>query len=101
MCYGECIEQYLAQDSHFQFDGKFYEQINGVAMGSPLGPLFAYVFMSSFEPKHIKQLRELGVNFWQRYVDEIFATIDCSDEAEEILKFLNAQHPSIRFTIEH
>ena len=24
----------------FQFDGKPYEQIDGVAMGSPLGPLF-------------------------------------------------------------
>ena len=25
----------------FQFDGKLYEQIDGVAMGSPLGPLMA------------------------------------------------------------
>jgi hypothetical protein len=25
--------------SHFQFNGRFYEQINGVAMGSSLGPL--------------------------------------------------------------
>ena len=30
-----------AQMSHFQFDGEFYDQVDGVAMGSPLGPLFA------------------------------------------------------------
>ena len=35
----------------FQFNGSLYEQIDGVAMGSPLGPLLANVFMSSIEEK--------------------------------------------------
>ena len=35
----------------FQFNGSLYEQINGVAMGSPLGPMLANVFMSSIEEK--------------------------------------------------
>ena len=30
----------------FQFDGKLYEQIDGVAMGSPLGPLMANALIS-------------------------------------------------------
>ena len=30
-----------AKDCHFIFNGKFYDQIDGVAMGSPLGPLLA------------------------------------------------------------
>lgn len=34
-----------------QFNGALYEQIHGVAMGSPLGPLLANVFMSSLEEK--------------------------------------------------
>jgi len=29
----------------FQFEGSLYEQIDGVAMGSPLGPLMANTFM--------------------------------------------------------
>ena len=33
----------------FQFDGALYEQSDGVAMGSPLGPLLANVLMSSIE----------------------------------------------------
>ena len=41
-------------ESHFQFGGVYYDQIDGVAMGSPLGPLFANVFMSDFERKHME-----------------------------------------------
>ena len=33
----------------FQCDGPLHEQTDGVAMGSPLGPLLANVFMSSIE----------------------------------------------------
>jgi len=40
-----------AKNQLFQFNGKLYEQINGVAMGSPLGPLMANVFTCSVEEK--------------------------------------------------
>ena len=32
-------------ESFFIFDGKFYEQCNGVAMVSPVGPTLTNVFM--------------------------------------------------------
>ena len=35
----------------FQFNGNLYEQTDGVAMGSPLGPLLANVFMYFIEDK--------------------------------------------------
>ena len=40
------------QKSHFQFNGIYYDQKDGVAMGSPLGPLFANAFIGDFEIKH-------------------------------------------------
>ena len=46
-------------------------QIVGVAIGSPLGPLFANVFMSDFERKHMSSLKERGVKLWLRYVDDV------------------------------
>ena len=35
----------------FMFNNKFYKQIDGVAMGSPLGPALANIFMCNFENK--------------------------------------------------
>jgi len=35
----------------FQFEGNLYEQVDGVAMGSPLGPLMANAFMCNTEEK--------------------------------------------------
>jgi hypothetical protein len=88
------------QESHFQFNNEFFDQIDGVSMGSPLGPLFANVFMSDFEKKNMKKLKQLGVNIWFRYVDDIFATLSKTNEETAILEYLNSQHPNIRFTIE-
>ena len=45
-------------------------------MGSPLGPLFANIFMADFEEKHMENLKNLGVNIWLRYDDDVFATLD-------------------------
>ena len=37
------------KNCHFMFNGRLFHQIDGVAMGSPLGPLFANIFMSFHE----------------------------------------------------
>jgi hypothetical protein len=34
---------------YFQVDNKFYEQKEGVAMGSPLSPVVSNIFMETFE----------------------------------------------------
>ena len=35
-----------ARNCHFTFNNRIYQQIDGLAMGSPLGPLIANIFMS-------------------------------------------------------
>ena len=35
--------------THFLFDGKVYNQIDGVAMGSPLAPVLAILFLGHYE----------------------------------------------------
>ena len=52
----------------FQFSGAvLYEQTDGVAMGSPLGPLLANVFMSHIEETLEREDKRLS--FYRRYVD--------------------------------
>ena len=52
----------------FQLNGTLYEQVEGVAMGSPLGPLLANTFMCSREEK-LEEKNELP-SFYKRYVDD-------------------------------
>ena len=35
------------------FDGQCYDQVDGVAMGSTLGPVLAIIFMCHFEEKWV------------------------------------------------
>ena len=43
--------QFATKDQLFQFEGILYQQMDGVAMGSPLGPLVANAFLCSLEKK--------------------------------------------------
>ena len=52
----------------FQLDGKLYEQIDGVAMASPLGPLMANTFMCSIEEKLVSNMAM--PSFYHQFVDD-------------------------------
>ena len=41
----------VTNESFFMFNNKYYKQVDGVAMGSPLSPVLANFFMCSFEIK--------------------------------------------------
>ena len=45
--------------------------------------------MSDFEHKHMNKVKELGVNLWLRYVDDVFATLNEKEHEERCLQFLN------------
>ena len=44
----------VTKESFFMFNNKFYKQIDGVVMGSPLRPALANIFMCNFENKWLK-----------------------------------------------
>ena len=52
----------------FQFEGNLYEEVDGVAMGSPLGPLMANTAMCNIEEQLINQNKMPA--FYNRYVDD-------------------------------
>jgi hypothetical protein len=40
--------RHVLTSTYFSFRGKFYEQTDGMAMGSPLSPVIAYCFIEDF-----------------------------------------------------
>ena len=78
--------------------GSIYQQVDGVAMGSPLGPTFANYYMGHLENK-IFSNRELKPKIYVRYVDDIFLLVDRTDEIN-ILKTKFEQNSVLKFTFE-
>ena len=77
----------------FQFNGNLYEQVDGVAMGSPLGPLMANAFICSVEEKLARENKL--PSFYKRYVDDTLALVRDLSDATDLLACLNEAHPSI------
>ena len=86
------------KEMHFTFDGSVYKQVDGVAMGSPLGPVLANIFMVELETKLIPSLSD-KISLWQRYVDDTFTFIR-KDQIDYVKNVLNNFHPDIKFTHE-
>ena len=66
--------QMCTKEMHFSFNGVIYRQVDGVAMGSPLGPVLANVFMVELEKSIVPQL-EGSIKLWYHYEDDTFTII--------------------------
>ena len=89
-------------DTAFLFNGNAFKQIDGMSMGSALGPTFANIFMCAFEEQLLDNC-PLSYHplFYRRYVDDTFALFRTLDNANSFLELANNKHPNIKFTIEH
>ncbi|CAF1601783.1 unnamed protein product, partial [Didymodactylos carnosus] len=88
------------KDSHFIFNDKIYCQLQGIAMGSPLGPLFADVYINYLETKLKRRLVTNGVLYWKRFVDDSFVIVKKDADINKLLKILNSFDPAVQFTVE-
>ena len=82
----------------FSFNNTMYKQTDGVAMGSPLGPALANIFVGYYEEKIFSQTQKSPTYF--RYVGDRFPIFNHEAEANEFLTKLNCLHPSLKFTFE-
>ena len=82
----------------FSFNNVLYEQIDGVSMGSPLGPTMADIIMTELERIIVDDLMADGViKFYMRYVDDTLVLIK-SEEIQKVLDKLNSFDKNLRFT---
>ena len=89
------------KENVFMFNEELYKQVDGVAMGSPLGPAFANAFLCHHE---VRWLDECPLAFkpllYRRYVDDTFLVFREQRHADKFLRYLNRKHPNIKFTCE-
>jgi len=56
--------------NHILLLQRFYEQTSGAAMGSPISPVIAKIFMELFEKEALQTSKKPEV--WFRYIDDTF-----------------------------
>ena len=88
-------------ESFILFNGCYYQQIDGVAMGSPLGPTLANIFLCHHEQQWLDSCPTVyRPVYYKRYVDDIFVLLPNSDCLSSFKEYLNKQHPNMHFTSE-
>ena len=91
---------FATSQTHFIFNSKFYNQIDGIVMGLPLAPVLANIFMGFHESKWLNEYNLKKSKVYLRYVDGIVAAFDNEQDSLNLLIYLNNRHPNIKFTIE-
>ena len=90
--------EFCLTNTYFLFQGKYYEQVQGAAMGSPISPLIANLFMEEFEVEALSTCPH-SPSLWLRFVDDTFV-ITKAELNQTLLQHINSQDPHIQFTAE-
>ena len=69
-----CLLEFCLNNTCFTFQGRFHEETEGAAMGSPLSPIIANLYMEAFEKQAISTAPH-PPTFWRRFVDGTFVII--------------------------
>ena len=100
----QVLEQLLhicTSETPFKHNGQVYKQINGVSMGSPLGPTFADFYMSYVENYLLSQSNRISNPcFYTRYVDDIMAVFNSPNHVHYFINRLR-NSSILNFTVEY
>ena len=89
------------KESIILFDNKYYSQIDRVAMGSPLGPTLANIFLCYHESNWLKDYRkDFKPVYYKRYVDDIFVLFNKPEHVQFFLEYMNKKLKNKKFSIE-
>ena len=85
----------------FSFDNNFYEQTDGVSMGSCLAPVLANIMLTEFEKAIVNDLIKTGIiTFYRQYVDDTLVFIKPKDIPFVLDKF-NSFDENLKFTVDN
>ena len=84
--------------TYFVFEGCYYQQVFGTAMGSPVSAVIANLVMEDVEHRALASV-PVSLSFWKRFVDDVISAVS-SNEIDILLQHLNSIEPSIQFSVE-
>ena len=83
------------------FDQKYYSQIDGVAMGSPVGPTFANIFLCYHETTWLKNCpKSFKVVYFKRHVDDLYVFFEKPEQVSQFVKYMNKRNKNVKFLFE-
>ena len=89
------------QKIHFTFDNVIKVQNDGVAMGSPLGPVLSDIFMIELETSLLPGLTDY-LQYWKRYIDDTicFKKVGSVNYISILVLHQNSFDVNVKFTHE-
>ena len=90
---------FCVETTYFGMGSDIYRQEEGLAMGSPLSPVLANLYMGYFEEMALGST-SLKPSMWLRYVDDTFILWPHQEDVQILLDHMNSIRPSIQFTME-
>ena len=89
---------FVLNTTYFVYNGVYYKQIHGAAMGSPVSPIVCNLFMEDLEQRALDTALHPPF-WWYRYVDDTHSKHKIKD-VEEFTQHLNSLDEDIKFTRE-
>ena len=90
--------EFCLNTTYFVYDGTFYQQTHGAAMGSPVSPIVCNIYMEDFEDIALSTAPNPPF-LWMRYVDDVIA-VSHEYFVDELFAHINSIDHHIQFTIE-
>ncbi|KAA3677128.1 uncharacterized protein DEA37_0002468 [Paragonimus westermani] len=93
------LVMFCTSNIQIHVNGEFYRQIDGVAIGSPVGSLLAAIFMRKLDSNQLNETIRT-TSYYRRYVDHVFCVVDTTEDLQKLLTVFNKTHKNVVFSLE-
>ena len=96
------VVEHVLRNNVFTFEDKFYRQTCGMAMGSPMAPSIANLFMAWLEERMLNSSPvPVRDELWKRFIDDILLLWTGSeDDLQRFVDHINSFLPTIQLTVQ-
>jgi hypothetical protein len=82
-----------------EYNGEYYIQRIGTAMGTPVAVIFAQIFMYDLEREIVREYTDNGtLLYYKRFIDDILTLFTSEKMSKEFWSKYNKLHPAIKLT---